>query len=298
MKALVVKTPYLGRSKGDIVDKGEEVDNYKGSRFYNHHVILDIPTELEDKSIKTEDLTPAAAYWSKDGEANRTDTPVIDDYWSKEGEADTTTPPIIDEYWSKEGEADVYSQPIIPEYWSKEGEADVYVEPDPIDDWVHHPIVVDNSWTYHSPEMDESWVHVPSALDTSWDYHPEIKAGDMRIILDVTQDKEDRKKVAKEDRDTDVYANMTTAFGTDNPDSASANYETFKIMAAKPNLFSGIGMFVTVETTSFTLNDALDTDQKVQDYANEMILKAEQYAVDRTTRIFVYLNEKISIENS
>lgn len=95
-------------------------------------------------------------------------------------------------------------------------------------------------------------------------------------------------QVKYDEMNADVYAQMLQVMGTNKPDSATAFYETWKLMTAKPELFSPEGL----------LDDAgnpLDTNQKVVEYAAAKIAGAEAYSVYRMTRIKQFKAEKAAI---
>ena len=98
------------------------------------------------------------------------------------------------------------------------------------------------------------------------------------------------------DMNADVYAEMQQVFGTTKSDSATAYFETWKLMAAKPVLFYQQGLKADKEIGSFQAGDALDTMQKVEDYANARIAEAETYSVNRMARIEQFRVEKAAIE--
>lgn len=330
MKALIVKKAYdvkeIGTIDSIVEDNSPILKKENQHRFFNNLQIINIPDDLVGKPIKSVSLPHSDYFWSKEGEADVTTEPVIPDhwvkegeatlyeaptiaeYWSKDGEPNAVSLPMLDERWTKSGEASKSSQPMTQEYWSKDGESDAFVQPDPITGWTNHPSVEDTSWTYEAPKPDPSWTnvpthvdptwsHIPSVTDSTWVFHPEIKEGDMAIVLDEEKDKVERVNKAKATRDADVYDALETTFGTKDSASANAYYETFKIMSAKPEKFHTLSMYALIATDSFAVGDTLNTETKVKNYADEMLLKAEDYAVERITRIFAYLSEKNSIEN-
>lgn len=100
------------------------------------------------------------------------------------------------------------------------------------------------------------------------------------------------------DMNNDVLAQMTAVFGTTRTDSASAFYETWKLMVQKPVLFFEKGLKADIEAGGFLVGAALDTIQKVEDYANARIALAETYSVYRMERIEQFKTEKAAIEAS
>lgn len=85
----------------------------------------------------------------------------------------------------------------------------------------------------------------------------------------------------------DVLTRMALVFGTTRTDSAAAYYETWKLMAVKPELFSSKGFTVdlNIEDAPYMTGDPLDTDLKVVTWAEFRILTAEAYSVYRMEKI-------------
>jgi len=97
------------------------------------------------------------------------------------------------------------------------------------------------------------------------------------------------------DMNTDVFAEMENLFKTKNPESAQAYHETWKLMKAKPVLFFESGLKAHKAIGSFTAGAALDTVQKVEDYADACLAAAETYGVWRMERIKQFQDEKDAI---
>lgn len=95
--------------------------------------------------------------------------------------------------------------------------------------------------------------------------------------------------------DKAIFDEMEAVFGTRRSDSANAQYETLKLMKEKPELFSGEGLLADVETNTYALGSALDTDLKVQTFATERIAAIEAYGVFRAKRIKQFADEKAAI---
>lgn len=95
--------------------------------------------------------------------------------------------------------------------------------------------------------------------------------------------------------DAAVYGEMALVFGTTKSDSATAFHETWKLMAASPSLFATEGLLAEKEVGAFHVGDALDTEQKVVDYANARIYEANTYSVYRMKRIKQFRDERAQI---
>lgn len=94
----------------------------------------------------------------------------------------------------------------------------------------------------------------------------------------------------------DVYAQMMLVFGTNKSDSATAFFETWKLMSASPAMFVSEGLKADKEVGIFNPGDALDTEQKVQEYAVARINEANAYSVYRMKRIEQFRAERSAIE--
>lgn len=120
------------------------------------------------------------------------------------------------------------------------------------------------------------------------------------VLVDLTaplavKNKEAQILVKYNEMSTDVLAQMALTFGTTKPESASAYHDTWVLMAAEPALFSAEGLKADLAIGGFLVGDALDTNQKVQDYANACIAAAKTYAVYRMNRIKQFKVDKAVI---
>ena len=101
----------------------------------------------------------------------------------------------------------------------------------------------------------------------------------------------------------DVYSNLYDVFRTRKPETATAEYETWKHMKTNAALYAGKGLKVDHQvnkadaTELFSPGSALDTEQKILDFATRKIEQAEAYGVYRAERIQQFKTEKEGIEN-
>jgi len=86
----------------------------------------------------------------------------------------------------------------------------------------------------------------------------------------------------------EIYNQMYVVFGTKNSESASAYYQTWLDMVASPASYSLSGL-------KDDLNAALDTDQKVLDFANAKIADAKAFSLFRMQKIQVFKDYKGSL---
>ncbi len=95
----------------------------------------------------------------------------------------------------------------------------------------------------------------------------------------------------------DIYGEMALVFGTTKSDSASAFFETWKLMVAAPTSFANEGLHADKEVGTFHAGDELNTTQKITDYANARIADANGYSVYRMKRIEQFRAERVTILN-
>jgi hypothetical protein len=96
--------------------------------------------------------------------------------------------------------------------------------------------------------------------------------------------------------DTEIFDEMETVFGTRRADSATAAHQTLILMKSNPELFSEEGLLADMPVTGFAVGAALDTDEKVLDYATKRIEQINAYGVFRVKRIKQFREEKAAIE--
>lgn len=119
-----------------------------------------------------------------------------------------------------------------------------------------------------------------------------LTGGDeLELYLNDTKVLADAKQTLGSAYYNEVYDELYTRFGTRNGEAVSADYETWKLMAETPSDWSSLGLSVTRDTTSFDIGDVLNTDQKVQDYANECIADIKAYGVWRIQRQAQYITD-------
>lgn len=163
--------------------------------------------------------------------------------------------------------AETHKAIMVAEKWTKEGEADVFENPN-----------------------DETWTHVPA--------HWELQEDADLLAAWTAKDKAAQISERYADMEQDIYDQLEAATGTRNPATATAQYESWKVMSAKPSLFHSQGLLAEIAVGSFSKGDALDTIQKVEDYANACIAAVEAYGVYRLTRRKQFAEEKAVIEGA
>ena len=109
---------------------------------------------------------------------------------------------------------------------------------------------------------------------------------------------EEGSKPLKSSRDVDIYDELFTVFRTKDSATATANYETWKDMKVTPSRYSSLGLKVDHQvnaadnTEIFSPGSALDTDQKIVDYATRKVEQAQEYGAWRMQRIQQYKDAK------
>ena len=148
--------------------------------------------------------------------------------------------------------------PYRAENWTKDGQT-VYVDPQ------------DETWTF-TPEQAEFW---------QIGYKPGFNTPAIGLKYN--------EMVAE------VYAQMVATFGTQDPDSASAYKETWDMMKEQPSAWTAAGLTARFDRGGLSAGDALDTEQKITDYANACISAAIQYGIWRMQRIEQFRQERNAI---
>lgn len=156
---------------------------------------------------------------------------------------------------------------LVADKWTKEGEADVFEQP---------LAEVDGEMV-----ADETWTFVPEHYELS---------------LNVQEDKNRRVSEKYNAMREDVLNDMYVVFGTNRTDTANAYYQTWLKMVESPSQFSSAGLTARFSVGGVSVGDALDTDQKVTDYATAKVVESEAYGVSRMQRIEQFKNEKSAIE--
>ena len=93
----------------------------------------------------------------------------------------------------------------------------------------------------------------------------------------------------------DVMDKVYDVFGTTNESSATAYKETWHDMVSSPANYSSIGLKSRFNRGGFAVDDLLDTDQKVIDYANACLAEVSTYAAWRMQRIQQFRNDVVAL---
>ena len=93
---------------------------------------------------------------------------------------------------------------------------------------------------------------------------------------------------------TEVLTEMANVFGTTNPASAQANYETFKTMSSNATVFIDLEapLYADKDLGSFVKGQHLDTASKIKAFADLRIVEIVTYGVWRVKRIDQFRKEK------
>ena len=113
--------------------------------------------------------------------------------------------------------------------------------------------------------------------------------------LQISQDLEAQVTVKYNEMVADVMAGMLATFGTTSENSANAYSETWKLMMATPADWSGAGLTARFALGGLAVDAALDTDQKVLDYATACSAAVKAYGIVRMQRIEQFKSEKLAI---
>ena len=132
-------------------------------------------------------------------------------------------------------------------------------------------------------------------------------------VYAVNQDKVDAKTAADKVTEVDgkfrdmvqeLSTPIPAVFGAGTEISAVTNVITWMRMLANPSKWSGAGLVARMDveaadsTSLFSKGDALDTDQKITDYATRLLEIVDDYGIDREKKISAFDAEKETIMNS
>jgi len=118
------------------------------------------------------------------------------------------------------------------------------------------------------------------------------------IAVAAQKEKEAQVAAAYAQMDADVRAEMVTVFGTTSTESATAYEKTWTLMLETPADWSGAGLTARFDRGGLSAGDALDTDQKVTDYAQACLDAVKAYGVSRMQRIEQFRTDRQTILNS
>jgi len=93
----------------------------------------------------------------------------------------------------------------------------------------------------------------------------------------------------------EVIEEMAIVFGTTSVDSALSYEATWKEMILTPSDYSIAGLSARFDIAGLTTSDALDTDQKITDYATAKIVEVKAYAVWRMQRIEQFRTDRAAL---
>lgn len=268
-KALVWFEAKAGRSIGQVERLGgNELSSLSGN-FYNSMVVIDIPSNLQDKELHLLKATLTPDLWVRDGYPSEADQPTFSTTtWIQDGEVDTTTQPTFaSDVWFKAGQPIELTDPQDASYSFYPAGSYDFV-----------------NWTQKEPGQ----------VDDRYSFEAEHFVIEEKAAQDYS--KPERISQAYEAMNTYVLSEMSKVFGTTSTESATAYEATWRLMIASPSLFVSAGLTARFGSAGLNIGDALDTDQKVQDYANAKIAEVEAYAVNRMQRIEQFRSEKAAIE--
>lgn len=97
--------------------------------------------------------------------------------------------------------------------------------------------------------------------------------GGYEIVEDTSTTQED----LKETMDSNIMAKaMEISKGT-TAESVQAFFQAFQIRASNPAEYTSEGLIVRYAITGYALNDALDTEAKITDYYNKILIEMDKY---------------------
>ena len=122
----------------------------------------------------------------------------------------------------------------------------------------------------------------------------EIEAKD--VELTTSQNLNQQIETLYNTMNDEVYAAMAVIFQTSKSDSATATYETWKLIKETPLAFTEIGLVCTYsDIVGIQLNNPLNTIELLTAFVDEMLLRAFNYGVWRTQRLQQFRNDRNTI---
>lgn len=119
-----------------------------------------------------------------------------------------------------------------------------------------------------------------------------------KLLDAAAKDKRKQIEDAYASLNADVYAEMAQIFGTNNPESATAYEATWKLMKEFPADYASLSLTSRFAIAGLAVGDALDTEQKVLNYATAKIEQVKTYSKNRMQRIEQFRAEREQILNS
>jgi hypothetical protein len=113
----------------------------------------------------------------------------------------------------------------------------------------------------------------------------------------IAQDKAAEIAVKYQEMDEDVFNEMKVVFGTSRADSALTEERTWEKWFETPGNFSDKGLVVRVPHGDFNKGDALDTEEKITNYATAALAAVETFGINRQLRIMQFESEREAILN-
>lgn len=93
----------------------------------------------------------------------------------------------------------------------------------------------------------------------------------------------------------EVLDMMAVVFGTNKPESATAYKETWDFMSQHPADWADKGLKASFKVAGLQVGDALDTEEKVKDYADAKLVEIKDYGIWRMQRIEEFKQERDTI---
>ena len=168
---------------------------------------------------------------------------------------------------------EIMNAQVFAEKWTKNGEGDLFVDP-----------------------QDETWTHL---VGDFWGFAIDVDKQAAKAQAALVQQVTDLYNTMN----TEVYAKMAEVFGTNNADSATAYYETWKLMVESPAIFAGQGLTSDMEVLDaqdqvlYAAGASLELEADVLAWATRRIEIAQEYGVWRALRIQQFRNEKDALLN-
>lgn len=98
------------------------------------------------------------------------------------------------------------------------------------------------------------------------------------------------KQSAKETMDANIRAKAASITKASSSESAQAFFQAFQIRASNPASYVNEGLIVRYAITGFNIDEALNTEQKITDYYNGLLIEMDKYREQEIVNYISILN--------
>jgi hypothetical protein len=176
-------------------------------------------------------------------------------------------------------------------YWFKDDEK-LDVEPT-VQAW--EETINPGNYVFEDPEDEDNWTET-TVTDPSYNHIPSLVGPAIGIEIDWVKHYTIKISEAYQAMDTEVRQQMAVLFGTTSAESANAYQVTWEKMVSNPAGYASAGLTARFDVAGLAAGDALDTEQRVIDYATAKLAEVDAYGISRMQRIEQFRTERANYE--